>query len=280
MFAIAAKTFKDWSADAGGRQALLKLAGEMENAEASGSRKASEGCEAKTLAALRTAASGISAKKFSEIVIDDATNPVFRQAIQPIVTDPNGNVAASAYVACIKALGVKGNLLAWELRRALGEWPGYRGPRNSAISNIASAGLELDQRGAELRFPKAAGGGNELGVQSKDCGTGVVAAVKPSGNSQQLEFNNKTFTYPTCADMRPGKLITRIYWDGRIERAGTCMKYKTVTGSLKIDPVLVDASYTAAIKPGMTAAACNGVVFVAWPKGAKDPSVVVGAPVK
>jgi hypothetical protein len=280
MFAIAAKTFKEWPAEGAGRRALLELAGEMENAEASGSRRASEGCEAKTLAALKTAASGIPAKKFSGIVIDDATNPVFRQAIQPIVTDPNGNVAASAYVACIKALGVNDNLLAWELRRALGEWPGYRGPRNSAISNIASAGLELDQRGAELRFPKAAGGGNELGVQSKDCGTGVLAAVKPSGKGQQLEFNNKTFTFPKCVDMRPGKHITRIYWDGRIERAGTCMKYENVTGSLKIDPVTVDAGYTSGIKSGMTAAACSGVVFAAWPKGSKEPSVIVGAPVK
>jgi len=58
------------------------------------------------------------------------------------------------------------------------------------------------------------------------------------------------------------------------------MKYQTVTGSLKIDPVTVDAGYTSGIRPGMTAAACNGVVFAAWPKGSKEPSVIVGVAVK
>lgn len=278
MFEIAAKAHKDWRAAAAKRQPLLTLVGEMENAAATQSRKASDGCQAKTLEALQTAVRGIPASKFAGVVIAPAT-PIARQVVRPILDDPDAYLAARAYIACANALAAKEDFLASELMFAAETTTGYRGPHTAAITSIAISGLQLDERGATLTFPSGDSPGSRLGVQAV-CAVAPVQTVKPGDKLQTLTFSDTKYKYIECSDMEEGTKITAVRWDGTVERASTCHAYKEVTGTRKHDPVEVDARFTSAIKPGMSVAACNQVVLVGWAKGAKVPSVILGAAVK
>jgi hypothetical protein len=193
-----------------------------------------------------------------------------------IAADPNGYLAALAYVRCALGTETKGDYLAESLGQQLEKYYGFRGPHMAALTTIARANLELDSRGDSLKFPPV---GLELmsANHTTDGGIGVVSGLKAQGEETKVEFERKAVTFPVCTDYKAGTKITAITADGRIERAGTCYKYKDVTSTQEVPPTTTAGRFAAAIKPVMYVVILNGVTWAGWAKGSKEPTMILGA---
>lgn len=281
MFDLAAKTTADWEANRGKRSKLLALATEMDVARDSNSKKAMKDCEAKTLTALRDAVGGIPAKSFQP-VIDLERKVKADGAVASVITShPEGSLAATAYVNCLPDAEEKSSkFLRTLLGTSLERWPGYRGPRNAVLSEVLKAGIELDQRGAELKLPDFDRTFFPHGYQSSEMGStgvGVVKALKAG----TVTYETRAVTEPVCVDYHPGKAITGFNAStGQFERASSCGKYKMVTDNHEVKPNTYDARFVSGVKPGANAVFVEGVPYATWAKGAKQVSTVLGVPVK
>lgn len=286
MFDLATKAFKDWDANAGKRQKLIALAADMDNARISGSKKASAGCEDKTMVALREAVAGIPAKAFSRAIELESKHDVDDEVVKVIVGDPEGYLAAAAFVSCMKPtdLNKPESYLPSLLAMAMSRWPGYRGPHSAAITEIMKAGIELDQRDASVSFPDMRRQFFEMSrspsADRDSSGFGVVKAVK-AGKPATIDYEKRDLTFPVCVDYRPGKQITAYNWvTGEVQRAGTCMKYKTITRPVEVTSNTADARFTSTTRPGQFAVFMSGMPIAAWPNNGKVVSTVLGVPVK
>lgn len=284
MFAIADKAHADWQANASKRQKLISLAGEVDNARITQSRKATAGCEDKILPELRNAVSLIPAERFNEILATEHKMDADKIVAAGIVSHPDGYLAGNALAGCLDAEKGPTEHLGTVIGAAMISWPGYRGPHSAALADIMQAGLELDRRDATIGYPSILrsmlGNDRALGPGVEGSGLGVIAAVKPSGKDATVSFQNKQVTYPTCVDYRAGTRITGIMANGQFERAGTCYKYKQVTGVAQIPAVKADARFVSGLKPGQTAVVITSIPFVSWVANAKATATVLGVPVK
>ena len=254
---------------------LHELVTAMDDARITNSRRLYAGCADTTWPALRTAIAAIPASKLSP---GDAETRRHERAMGAIANDPNAYLAALAYVQCT---GESGGLLVRWLADAMNRWPGFRGPRTTALTTIMNAGIELDDRSARLEFPSVSNswlGGNG---SSKGGGRGKVAKVDKQGKTAVITFSPKLETFTYCASRKSSNKIVQIRSDGVLVYESWCTSHKQATENQASKPQTVDVQYLAGVKPGVFVEVVDDVVLYVWPSGkATVPSHVAGVEVK
>ena len=282
MFELAASARKDFAAHKNAPLRELVLA--MDDARATRSRKALEGCEDKTWKAWTAAVSAIPAKRFS-LVYKDVFTEIVEPAAATIVGEPDGYLAAVALSACF---GEKPDILVKYVQHALLFWPGYRGPRSASQLAIMQASLTLDDRDSKLEYPRIdrrelfTGNGNGGDLSFSGSSRGPVVSVAPKGALTHVVFGPTKTKETQCADYRAGKRLSRIESGGRLVYEGTCYKYiQVMVTHDPSKPIDTSIRYAASVKAGMIASAVDQSLLIAVPSlTATAPSVVFGAPVK
>jgi hypothetical protein len=256
---------------------LHALVTAMDDARITNSRRAYAGCVDKTWPALRAAIATMSAKKLAPVG-DRARH---ERAAGAIANDPNAYLAALAYVQC--TMGGEGNgLLARWLADAMNRWPGFRGPRTTALTTIMNAGIELDDRDARLEFPSLSNSWLASGgTSSKGSGKGKVGKVEKQGATAVVSFSPKMETFTYCASHKSSNKIVQILSNGTFVYETWCTGHKQATENFASKPQTVDAQYLAGVKPGAVVEIVDDVVLFVWPDGkATVPSHVFGVEVK
>lgn len=274
VFSTAAAGHKRWSTtDAKLADAALA----MDDARATNSRRAYEGCAERTWPALRGAIAAIPAKTYAGVDDAEALRPIERVA-GIIANDPNGYLAALAYVQC-KRTG--SDLLTASLAGAMSRWPGYRGRRTMAITMVMNAGIQLDDQDARLEYPSTNRSwitGPQVGGAS---GTGTVASVKIANGQAVIGFAKNMQPGQKCTAWSTSNRVIQIRPDGTLVYDSSCTAYRSYTYDASPKPQTVDAQYVDGLKPGMFVRIEGGVVLLAWPKAkAKVPSHVAGVAVR
>ena len=281
MFAIAAQTRKDWDAHVAGRQALLDLEMQMDDARVTKSRKALAGCEDATWKAWIAAVSAIPAKRFEHMHTDVLNGKRFSEdAMAAITAEPDGYLAGAALYRC-HADDSDRDYTIRMIGETLERWPGFRGPRTATTVGIMNAGLQLDDKDAHLDFPAVRNRGFGRNGGSSGGTGGALASVKTSGAKTHMTFVTKMHKEEECTKYKESNRVTRIRDDGTLEYESTCLATKMVEVNDTPNPYDVDSRYAAAMKPGAVVEVTESVVDAVWPKsGASMPSAVFGAPVK
>jgi hypothetical protein len=280
MFTIAADTRKQWDAMWRSEATLVDLVLAMDDARVSNSRKAFSGCDDNTWPAFKAAVSTIPAKQFASIDTNVETWKMSPRAaaLQIVVATPKGYLAGVAHYICHSGDKNK-DPLTRGLGRALMWWPGFRGPRNAAQLAIASAGLQLDDRSAQIDYP---GVHREFFSEDGDShggGSGVIKSLKAQGDKVHIEFTTVKVKEERCTSYKYTHRLTGIDSNGRFTYGSFCNKETTVMVNSTARPVDVQKRYAEGLKPGMRILATEDFIELAWSAG-KAPSFVGGAPVK
>ncbi len=269
------------------RQAWLKvdpsyvaLMSGIDDARVTGSRRAAEGCAERTWSAWKTVVASIPAERFGKIQ-GEPGNSFLEQAAALIVGTPHGYLASLALHLC-GSLDEKPDYLIRSLGGAMSRWPGYRGPRTATHTAILTAGIELDDRDAQLEYPDVSRPWIHGSSGSSGGGTGVIAGLKSSGATATIEFAKVKSTQKECTKGRRTNRITQIRSDGGIVYEYICEATRTVTiNEPPAPPQTVKARYAEGLKKGQLVAIAEDVVTVAYPKSdAGKPAMVAGVPVK
>ncbi|MBA3501045.1 MAG: hypothetical protein M4D80_09870 [Myxococcota bacterium] len=257
---------------------LHALVTAMDDARITNSRRAYAGCIDKTWPALSAAIATIPAKKLAPV---DDQGVRHERAAGAIANDPNAYLAGLAYVQC--AMGGEGSgMLVRLLADAMNRWPGFRGPRTTALTTIMNAGIELDDRDARLEFPRVSNNWLSSGGTSyKTSGRGKVGKVEKQGDTAVVSFSPKMETFTYCATRKESNKIVQILSNGTLIYESWCTSYKQATENRASKPQTVDARYLAGVKPGAVVEIIDEVVLYVWPDGkATVPSHVAGVEVK
>ena len=285
VFELAAATRKEWEGREKSDAALLELATAMDDARATNSRRAFEGCEDKTWAAWKTAVGALPAKAFEGMHDDrEKAKHFVDDAMGPIVSNPGAYLASIALATCA-TVGQDRNAKHDVLTRMLGEslerWPGFRGPRTATHTAILGAGISLDDRDAKLEYPDVHRnfGGRNGGFSGG--GAGVIGKMKASGKTVNVEFKKQMVKQVQCAQVKYTNRVIQIRSNGDLVYQSTCVKNETVTVDKSDPPQTVNARYADGVKPGMFASIIEDVVTAVWAKpGAPLPTMVFGVKLK
>ncbi len=276
LFALAADAHAQWAAKSPDA-ALLDTVLAMDDARATNSTKAFEGCDERTWAALQTAIAAIPAKQFANLK-DDRDVPFLIGAVGVVINDPRGYLAANAHYTCKRA--GKRDVLNRFLGGAMQRWPGFRGPRTAAHTAMLTAAVALDDRDAKVEYPEVRRMWFDGSESTSGGGRGVVSATKPGGATTVVEFVPKLRKEQVCTDWKDTNRISMISASGTVYYEYNCLKYGTITVNDAPKPQTVNARYAAGSKPGSTVSILEDVVAGAWPKPGAAPSAVFGIPVK
>jgi hypothetical protein len=280
MFEIATSTQKDWDGIAKNDAALLDLALLMDDARVTKSRRAAEGCDAKTWAAWKDAVGGIPAKKFATVHDTDTAESLLG-AMAVVANDPEGYLAASAHYSCHAGDEKEKDALLRHIGESLHRWPGFRGPRNAIHTALLTAGLQLDQRDAKIDFPSVSREWFERNGGWHSWGKGVVGKLKPEGDKAHLEFAKAVAKQWRCLSEKKTNRIHSIRSDGSLDYEIDCLKSAMVNVDVTMMPQTLNTRYTQGLKPGMQVTVIEDVAGVVWPKpGAPAPSMIGGVAVK
>ena len=277
MFELADATRKTWTGLWRTDAALLDLALTMDDARVTDSRKAFEGCDDKTWAAWKTAIGGIPAKRFAAVHPDEYRAHFLTDLVAVVGTDPRGYLAASAMYTC-NAGGKRDPLLRY-IGEAFQRWSGYRGPRTATETAIRSAGLELDDRSAQIDYPAVDREWFERNWGSSGGGNGPLSAVKAQGDKVHLEFAAKMETVPVCLQSRRTNHLTAIRSDGTLVYQVDCVKEGTQTVNRASRPLDVKPRYVVGVHAGQNVDVVEDAVIAVWGKPGV-PVMIGGAPVK
>jgi hypothetical protein len=278
MFDIAADARKQtW-----GSPELRAIVMDMDDARTTKSRKAIAGCEAKIWPLWVKAISAIPAKNFS-MAYKDTPGEIEDAHAATVVGTPDGYLATVALVSCYPGDSVV-NLL----REALNFWPGYRGPRNAALTAMRSAGLTLDRGGQELGFPgvdhRQFFNSANSAAAPRDMRSGIapIVSLKPNGDKVHVTYGPIKTKMVKCMDYKPGKHLSRIDASGRLVYEGTCYKYANVMVTLDAPPATdTPKRYATGMKAGMYVQYADSALSnAAATATSKQPAVVFGVPVK
>jgi hypothetical protein len=259
---------------------LVALALAMDDARVTNSRKAYAGCAETTWPVLKAAIAAIPAAKFANISDDAAGVSALERAAGVIANDPNGYLAALSFAMCHRA-DEKQDYLVRSLGGALVRWPGFRGPRTSAITAILNSGIEPDDRGEKLEYPSVRREWIGDSTGSSGGARGVIAKLDRKGATTVVTFVKKMVTGPYCAQYKTTNRIIHITSSGNVINDRICVRWETVTVDTSPRPQTVDARYTEGLKPGMLVWTTEDVVAAAFAKSdSKLPSIIAGVVVK
>jgi hypothetical protein len=278
IFDVAAQARKDWSnTDA----ALADLVLQMDDARATNSRKAYDGCIDKTWPAFQAAVATIPAKAFANVK-DEHDKLLVNQYAEILAATPNGYLASVALAWCMHGLE-RGDRLTGAIRDATNYWPGFRGPRTAAQSALYQTAIVFDDR--DTKFSPGEVRHNwqiwATDTNGTDEGTAVVAKVTTKGEVTTIAFTKQSGKQTHCTNYKESTKIRGFDSAGGIVYEGTCLKEETETIDMTHDPLPVNTRYIAGVKPGVVVHVMKDVVEVVFPKaGAKVPSYVLGVAVK
>ena len=279
LFSLAQATRTEWGGRWESDAKLLAVTSSMDDARVTRSRKAAEGCEETTWEAWKSVVSTMPAKKFAAIRHEPG-NSFTEQAMAVIVGQPAGYLAGMALYNCARSNKAEDFLI-----RALGEamyrWPGFRGPRTATHTAIVTAGIELDDRDAQIEYPDVMRSWIARNSGSSGGGEGSIKSVKASGKTVAIQFINIKKKQTVCTKGHHTRRVTQIRSDGGLVYEYICTKEKTETITVpQASPQTVNARYAVGIKPGMFVAVTEDVVTAAYAKNGTAPSMVAGVPVK
>lgn len=280
MFDVAANARKDFTSKANPK--LLEAVMLMDDARVTNSRKASDGCMAKTLPAFQAYVSSLPAKTFNGIIHDPMKQPTspLSQALGMVVDTPNGYLASLALYYCSK-FEKEQDYLARMLGIQLASWPGFRGSRNAVHTAIRLANIQLDDRDARIDYPSVQRSIGENGSSSGG-GSGAIAKVTEKGDTTVIEFAKVKTQQQDCVKGHSTHRIRQIQSDGTLIYEYICEKWTTTTfNEPPFPPQTVKTVYAKGLKKGMFVHVVENVVTIAYPKnGASVPVMIAGAAVK
>jgi hypothetical protein len=282
MFTLAEAATTEWRAQASKRQALIDLAGAMDDARVTQSRKAVEGCEEKAWPAFKAAVSAIPAKNFDIDRSPESMIHVREKAMTPVVADPEGYLASVALQQCLMLTAPtdKPDALSHMLGSVLQRWPGYRGPRNAALTAIIAANLQLDKRDTALDVPDVYRTFFDSSLYGTNGGGGIITSIKPSGPVATIAFATESRKCLNCVKTNTNPRIIGIGSDGMFIRESSCAQYVDSQCAFTPTPTTVRSRYLPAIKVGSEVHILNDTLVIGWAKGGKLPNLIAGAPVK
>ncbi len=275
MFELGEQIHKSWSADA----KTLALMADLDDARVSGSRKASAGCMARAEAAWRAAVEAVPVKKLTAIAAEPG-NTFLQQLVPMVIAQPSGYLAALSLNVCAK-LENKMDALTRVIGAGLQRWPGSRGPRTATLTAIMTAGLQLDQRDAEIAYQHLhrdwIDGDANVGIT----GLGAITAVKIEGEQAVVTFQKQKVKQTRCTKGHSTNRLQRITDSGQFIYEYQCDVWINETIEVPPSPPLkVLAKYAAGLTAGMTVSITDDVVAVAYPKNSTTPVLVTGIAVK
>lgn len=281
MFKTAAQGSADFIAKADPE--LVKFMADMDDARATNSRKAYDGCSARGWPLWQKAVGAIPAKKFANFKRERGEENQIVQAMAVIIGDPNGYLATVALYIC-EGLGGDRNNIDYFTKASgntASRWPGFRGPRTAALTAMMLNGVTLDDRDARIEYPQVNYNWMSHNMSSGGGGEGVVAKIEVKGEKAKVTFKKELVKQQQCTNWKSSKKIVQITSSGSVIYESWCTAEKSVTVDKSSDPQTVKARYVEGVKPGMVFEATEDVGGVVYAKGAaKFPSVICGAVVK
>ncbi|MFN0246679.1 MAG: hypothetical protein ACKV2T_07205 [Kofleriaceae bacterium] len=275
MFQLGEQAHKTWaSADA----TALALMNDLDDAHTSGSRRASQGCMARAEAAWKVAVEAVPAKTAATIK-GEPGNTFLTQFVPFAIATPTGFLGALALNVCAK-LENKTDALTRVIGATLERWPGFRGPRTGTQTAILTAGLQLDQRDAQIDFPDL-----KRDFIDGDSNTAMtiaaMASVKIEGETATVTFQKQKVKQTRCTKGHTTNRIQRINDFGQFVYEYKCDVWVNETIDVEPSPpIKVRAKYAAGLAAGMTVSIVDDVVVAAYPKNNTTPSFVTGVAVK
>jgi hypothetical protein len=284
VFDVAAKARTEWAAGLGADTKLVDLALAMDTGALSQSRKALEGCEDRTSAALVAEIAKLPAKTFA--------------GMKDIRMDPFGGFAANAGPVLMKNPAVSFVVISYVLchtKSPTGEFlaaylqdtPGYRGPRTAAMTKIMAEKIVLDDMNARVEFPTFSSRPYWRSHGSIGSAGGVIAAVKPGDDAVTVELEKTLVKRMECIKSHPTNRISRILPDGKIEYERICDQTGMVTHDTTWGDFKIKKEFAPLLKKGVVFSSVHGQddkgadIVAIWPsKNAELPSLVLGAKVK
>jgi hypothetical protein len=290
-FDVTAAARADWAKGPGTNKDLLDLVQAMDSASYFHSRKLTEGCEAKTAAALARAVSTIPAKAFATAhdTRDDPFHGFGYKAAPVIANSPVTYLAAMAYFVCQPESGT-GVYLAG----ALNAVPGTRGPRTSALSALMGVEFKFDDTNKKgLDFPLDKGRPSSIQNGALMSAGGVVKSLKPAKGKRgamkgkditEVMLEKTLIKQEDCVQEHRGNHVARIE-NGQVTYESICDKTAIVTHDHTWANFTVNSAHAKWLTPGVVFSANYGIeggdVLVIWPsKNATVPSMVLGGTVK
>ena len=280
MFKTAAQGYADFNAKADPE--LLKLAADMDDARATNSRKAFDGCADRTWPAWKKAVSAIPQKKFANFKRERGNENLIVQGMAVVIGDPNGYLATVAHYIC-EGLGGDRNKIDYFTKAAgntASRWPGFRGPRSAALTSMMLNGVELDDRDARIEYPQVNFGWMSHNMSSSGGGEGVVAKVEAKGDKAKVTFKKEMQKQEQCTNWKSSRKIVQITSSGSVIYESWCTASKSVTVDVSSSPQEVKARYVENLKPGMHWENTEDVGGLAYPKNGKLPVLFSGAVLK
>jgi hypothetical protein len=270
LFEIEAEAHKDWAANPPDA-ALLALASQMDDAGVTKSNKALAGCEETTWKAFSSAVAAIPAAKFKDIKRTELLLGIGGV----LVNDKNAYLASAALVVCRTG---KRDQIDQQLAESMRRWPGYRGPRSAALTQMMKNPIQLDDRTARIELPEL----NRFDgkVDWSGGGKGAVAKVKANGDTTLIEFVKKPVKVSVCEKYKATNQVEQVTITGAVIYGYTCLKYGTETLMEGSEPQTVKTMYASGIKPGVNIQTVGPVVIAVYPKSGDAPTHVLGIAVK
>jgi hypothetical protein len=265
LFDIAKGARKSWAEHAGERTELLAAVSAMDDARATQSRKAAQGCSDRIWPLYAKAIGKIPAKRFENIHGDRSNAVTFLDAaVGAVLQDPDAYLAANALVTCEGTF----DWLTERLRNGLQFWAGYRGPRTASLTAFRLANLQLDQRDAKLEIPTTR---LTLEIEPRSrpmlpSGEGIVASVTPQGDSVLVTFVHTSEMQDHCMATRRTNRISRIDSSGNLVYETTCTKWVRERTDTTVKPVSIPKRYAGGIKPKLYVSIIGGSVEGVWVK--------------
>ncbi len=283
VFDVVAKARAEWAAGLGTETKLLALAQALDGATFAQSRKAFEGCEEKTTAALHTEISKVPAKTFAGMkdIRMEPYNGFAAGAGPVLVKIPSVALAAVPYVLCHTKSGTADMLAAY-----LQDTPGYRGPRTAAISKVMLEKIALDDLNARVEYPPFDSRPYWRSHGTIGSAGGVIAKVQPAGDVITVELEKLLIKRLECIQSHTTKRIARITANGEVEYERICDKSGMVTHDATWGAFKIKKAYAPLLKKGVMFSSVGGQdegadIVAIWPsKTAELPTLVLGAAVK
>jgi len=289
IFDTAAAAEGEWSKLATANPKVLELTLKLEGASLAQSRRAFEGCDAETTAALQAAVAPVPAKALSGMHDDrlDMDHGFASKASAVLAQYPAIQLAAIPYMLCHPKTGK-----AAFLETLLGTGPGMRGPRTTAqhriLARIARKEISLDDMNTQLAIPSFSK--RPYPRSKSEYGSsfgGVVKTMKASDKQIAITVEETKQTFWGCQkeDPRPHFTGYRIDGSGNVIATNDhiCLKAGPVTQNNTWQPFSIEknADTDAFVKVGTTISVVGDQVIATWSsKLAQAPAMVLGAALK
>ncbi|MCA9674545.1 MAG: hypothetical protein H6709_08800 [Kofleriaceae bacterium] len=273
LLKLGAQVRKRWAARPTDDE-LQALALALDDAWASDSRRAYEGCDETTWQALAHAVGAIPAKRLDGVV-GTTSRPYLAKVASILLDDEDVYLAANARGICARSLGGD-DAVAALFGAELEFRSGARGPRTATQTEFLAAGVEFDDRTASLQFERTfrpwRGGAGFAGTFE-----GVVTKVVRGDGGTTITFAKQMVKVLECTVWKATNRVDRIDDSGHVYYAQVCVHDKWSTYDSAPKPTTVSARFEAGLKKGAFVTLYGGTVGAVWAKeGAKTPLVVFG----